>query len=187
MNVFMNNILVWALIATGLVLVGYAFAKGTNKTTFLWQGVITGVLAVIVGIVCVYFVQTEEKQVRATIYAIAEAAERNDPDAVIALLSRDAQKTTNPTGVKGIVKWAFKLATVEKTKVTNFKILELNLATSPPRAKVSLRASAQGKSQGTDAYPFFTIVEFPMIELRKEQDGVWRVTDNIEYLTPQYL
>lgn len=179
MNVFMNNIVVWALIATGLVLTGGAFAKGTNKNAFLWQGLVAGVVALLVGVVCVYFVQTEEKKTRATIYAIADAFERNDADAVCALLSRDSTK------VKPLARsYLENLATVEKTKVTDFQVLEINKTTSPPRARVSIHATASGKARGIDSYPFFVSVDFPMIELRKEQDGVWRVTDNIEYSSP---
>ncbi|MDD3590122.1 MAG: hypothetical protein PHO46_07600, partial [Thermoguttaceae bacterium] len=74
--------------------------------------------------------------------------------------------------------------TIDQAKISNVKINEINKTTSPPRANVSFTGMAAGK--GSDGYPF-TVLENITVEMRQEQDGVWRVTDNVEFTSDDYI
>jgi len=167
-EVFTENILAWACVAVAALVVGAAVAKGTNRRSAFVAGACVACVALVAGILCVRFVQTDAKRVKSVVAEIASAVAKNDADAVCANISDSAPN------LEMLAKATLKLADVERTKVSNLQILEINRATSPPRAKVALRASASGKSRGIE-YPFTVVVDFPEIEFRLEPDGKWRV------------
>ena len=180
MTIFTENIFVWMIVAFALVFTGYAIAKGTNKIAWLWSGVGAGALAIVLGVVFVYFVQTDAKRVRRTITELSLAVRSNDVDKVCSFVAKSAERTKRNARV------SMAMATIDATKITSYKLEELNRSTSPPRARVSFRATVSGKSQFVDAYPFTVVVDFTVVELRLEKDGVWRVTDNCEYRYPGF-
>ena len=181
-NLLLESFLFWSIAGTCVLVFGYALSQATGKRWFTFAGLGAGALTVAVGAFLVYFVKTDEKLIRESISAIENSVRNNDPDSVIEYVSEKAFKT------RMLVDQNLRSVEIESAKVSNFKILELNRTTSPPRAIVSLRGSAKGKVNvsgggllvmSVGPYPFNGIADFSTVELRREQDGVWRVTDNV--------
>lgn len=181
-NLLLESFLFWSIAGTCVLVFGYALSQATGKRWFTFAGLGAGALTVAVGAFLVYFVKTDEKLIRESISAIENSVRNNDPDGVLKYVSEKAFKT------RMLVDQNLRSVEIESAKVSNFKILELNRTTSPPRAIVSLRGSAKGKVNvsgggllvmSVGPYPFNGIADFSTVELRREQDGVWRVTDNV--------
>ena len=181
MHLLTTNLLVWLLIAVAFVVVGYAFTAGTTKKIFMKLGIVAALATIVVGVVCVYFVQTDEKRIRRTIDEIRVAVIAGDVEDALRHVEADAMKVrvaasmyVDPQSVN-----------VERITVSTFKLNELNRMSSPPRARVSFRASASGVATGEWGGPFTTLVDFDLVELRLESDGMWRVTDNVHFGFPR--
>ncbi|MDO5308839.1 MAG: hypothetical protein Q4G03_05035 [Planctomycetia bacterium] len=179
-ELFTENYLAWIAIAAVCVLIGHAVFTGTSKRVFFFAGFGACVLALAIGAYLVFFLQTDSKLVRKTIYDLADAVEHNDVERVVEMVSATATRT------RRIARVQMALADVEHTKVTDLHVDEINRLTSPPRARVHFRASASGKATGIDSYPFTVLIEFTAVELRLEPDGHWRVTDNCSFNYPGY-
>ena len=171
-SLFFESFLFWIVVGTCLFIVGYAFSQGLGQRKYAFAGLALGLAFVGIGAFLVFAVKTDPKSIRKTIFAVEKAVENNDSDELEKYIAKDAvfvrrAATNNLTNVH-----------IEKAKISNLKIDEINLSTSPPKAFVSLRGMAQGKD--AYGYPFVVLVQFNVVELRKEQDGVWRLTDHIE-------
>jgi len=175
-----ESLLFWAVVAASCAFCGFALATGLAKRQYAVGGACVAFGLLALGIVLVFFVDTDAKSVRRSIDGLADAVARNDVEGVLALVSPDAERT------RGLASSHMKLANIERAKVSDYKLLEITRATSPPRARVSLRGVVSGKSSSFDAYPFTIIVDFTQVELRLGQDGVWRVTDECEFRYPGY-
>ncbi|MBQ9813163.1 MAG: hypothetical protein IJM54_07595 [Thermoguttaceae bacterium] len=171
-NIFLESLLFWLVTGTSLFVVGYAIAQGTGKRSFALFGLVAAVLTIVLGICLVFFVDTDSKSIRRTIHAMENAVLNNDSDAALQYVAK------NSVLVRKLFEDSMSSVTIERAKVSDLRITEINKTTSPPRATVAFRGMAAGK--GHDGYPFTGIDNFS-VELRQEQDGVWRVTDHIEF------
>lgn len=177
-NLFFESFVLWIAIAVGLVVVGWALAQGTTKRSFAIAGFGVGLAALALGAILVFVVDTDPKSIRRTIRAMESAAERNDADGVLQYVSKNASVT------RRFVNKEMRAVRIDMVKASGVKIDELNKTTSPARARVSLRIAVQGQGRDWGEYPFSTLVEVDMVELRQEPDGVWRVTDKVELGRP---
>ncbi|MDO5552310.1 MAG: hypothetical protein Q4G68_00985 [Planctomycetia bacterium] len=127
----------------------------------------------------VFCVQTDRKQVRTTIAQLAEAIAANDVNKVLTFVDEDAYDTMEKA------KSHMGTATIEWAKVRDFRVVNINYFTPEPLAIVSFRGSVGGKAKGLDV-PFTVVVQFTEVELIKNADGKWRVTDNCRFSYPGY-
>ena len=184
MSILTESFVAWIIVAVALLGIGVSFYKWLNKPAFLWGGLGGAVLALALGAVCVFFVQTDAKRVKQTVFDMAAAVERNDVEATCSYLAESA------TQVERLARTNMALAKIERVKVSDYELVELNRFTSPPKAIVSCRATASGVSSNSAIFgagsqvPFTVYLIFTAIELRKEADGQWRVTDECQFKTP---
>lgn len=181
MHLLTTNLLAWLFIAAAFVATGYALTTGTTKKIFMKLGIVAALATIVAGVVCVYFVQTDEKRIRRTIEEMRVAIIAGDINKVLSFVEEDALKVR----VAANVYVDPGKAQIKNIKVSDFKVNELNRMSSPPRARVSFRASASGVATGEWGGPFTTLVDFDLVELRLESDGVWRVTDNVNFGFPR--
>lgn len=171
-SILLESFLFWLVVGTCLFVSSYAIAQGTGKRLWIVLGLASGLAVVALGAVLVFAVDTDAKAIRRTIRTIETAVRNNDVPTVLANLSSNAEP------LKKLVNSQLPDVKIERAKVSELKIDEINKTTSPPRAKVSFRGMIAGvDSTGT---PFSALERFNMVELRQEQDGVWRVTGHIE-------
>ncbi|MGI6400512.1 MAG: hypothetical protein ACOX0A_00050 [Thermoguttaceae bacterium] len=176
MNLLTTNFLVWLLIATALGFTGYAVATGTNKRVYMKVGIGTAILTILIGALCVYVVRTDEKDIRSSLRRLAAAARENDREKFLSYVEPNAETVINT------VNMYFSKVTIESVKISNFKILEVNRLTSPPRARISFRGSASGfSSPPWDSGKFLVLVDFNSVEMRLNGDGKWLVADDINF------
>ncbi len=169
-----ENVLFWAVAAAGLVAFGGALSRGTGKKAFLWLGAALGVSAAGLGLYLVFCVPTDRKAIRETIFETAAAVANNDIEGVARRLDPDEYRLGRAA------ERALERAEVEWAKVRDFEIREINYHTSPPRAIVSFRASAGGADENGE-FPFTVVLHFTEVELRRDADGAWRITDRCEF------
>ncbi len=153
---------------------------GTRRKASLFIGLAATFATAALGAVCLFCVETDRKAVRRTVLALAEAVGRDDVDATLSLVSPSALKTR----LKARTHMA--LAEIERAKVRDLEIVEINRFTSPPRAVVRFRGSVGGRVLGFDAAKFAVVVDFSEVELREEEPGVWRVSDRCRFGYPGY-
>jgi len=170
----------WLVVAGACFFCGFALATGLAKRQYMFVGGVVALCLLTVGIVLVFFVDTDAKSVRRSIDALVAAVGRDDVEGVLEYVAPNAERT------RRLATFNMGLANIERAKIGNFKIREITRTTSPPRARVSLRGVVAGKAASFDAYPFTVMVDFTKIELRLGQDGVWRVTDECEFRYPGY-
>ena len=181
-----ESLIAWIVIAVAIAGIGVSFYKGLNKIAFLWGGLVGAVLALALGVVCVFFVQTDAKAVKQTILDLATAVRNNDVEAVCSFIASTATRTERNA------RFSMGLAKIERTKITDYRLIELNQYTSPPKAIIACRATVSGTSSHSATFgdganvPFTVIVAFTSVELRKEEDGKWRVTDECEFKYPGF-
>lgn len=114
------------------------------------------------------------EEIAATIDAIAKAAAKNDVDRVLERVSNDAPET------RALLKENGKAVKLREAVVSELRIDSLDLDATPPRALVSFRATAKGTAIARPTpirLPFLVESDFSDVELRREDDGVWRVQD----------
>ena len=170
----------WGILSIFLAFVGFAGSRGTGKKAFLFGGVGAGILTAALGAYLVLGVPTDRKAVRASIDGLAVAIANNDVDGVLKFVSQDASRT------RRLANYQLRLAKIEWTKVRDYKLLELNHHMSPPRALVRFRGTVSGTAGALEGASFTVVVEFTSVELRKDSDGIWRVTDNCEFNYPGF-
>lgn len=171
----LESFLFWLIVATCISIVGYALTQGTGKRAFVFSGAASGLLALALGAVLVFMVDTDSKSIRRTFRQLEESVESNDAEGASAFLTANANKCRQ-TLLRNMQYVKF-----SGVKIREFKIEEINAMTSPPRAIVSFRGFANGVAGHSGGYPFNGAAYFKSVELRKEQDGVWRITDNITF------
>ena len=177
-NIFLESIIFWIVVGAFLFIVGYAFSQGLEKWIFIPIGLGAMVLTIALGVVLVFFVDTDAKSIRRTIFGLEAAVIANDSNKAVEYLSK------NSIIIRRLFIAYLKPNTIDQAKISNVKINEINKTTSPPRANVSFTGMAAGK--GSDGYPF-TVLENITVEMRQDQDGVWRVTDNVEFTSDDYI
>ena len=167
---------VWIVVAAAIFAVGYAVATGTNKKVFMTSGIVAAVATLLLGVFCVYFMPTDEKAVRKTINETKDAVVAGDLEGTLAHISDDATKA------RALARMYVGKVKFRGAKITNFKVLEVNRLASPPRARVSFRASASGTYESEfGAASFATLVDFNVVEMRLGTDEEWRLTDNLDF------
>lgn len=176
-----TNLLVWLFIAAALGITGYSVSAGTGKRFWLAAGVAGALAAIAAGVVCVFFVQTDEKRVRRAIMECAAALQAKDLDRAFQHISPNAEHIRRLAEANlGYV------LEFDKIKISSFQVTEINKMSSPPRARCAFRAAANGKRSGEYSGPFTVLLDFQQVELRQEADGVWRIDDNVEFQYPKF-
>ena len=176
-----EHLWVWIVAAGFLFFIGTILFSQTGNLKSFSLFLIGAVLVLGLGVVMVYFVKTDRKEIKKTIFDLAAAVERNDIDAVLAGIDGSAGKTiAKATHHLGLAK-------IEKAAVSQFSIRGINQFTSPPTAQVSFNGAVRGTvSASMLSSPFAVIVRFESVELVKNDDGVWRVTDQCIFKYPGY-
>ena len=175
-----ESILFWLGVASACAFSGFALSTGLAKRRYAVGGVCAALCLSALGVVLVYFVDTDAKSVRRSIDGLVDAVGRDDVEGVLAFVAPNANRT------RRLATFNMGLADVERAKISDFKVLEITRTTSPPRARVSLRGVVAGKASSVETYPFTVVVDFTKVELRLGLDGVWRVTDECEFHYPGY-
>lgn len=173
----------WVWIVAG----GFVFAigailfsqSGNIKAFIVFSGCALLILGL--GVFLVRFVKTDRKEIKKTIYELADAVERNDLPGVLDRIDGAAGKTiAKATHHLG-------LARIESAKVSLFSIKNVNRYTSPPTATVVFNGAVRGNvSVSSIASDFVIVVHFESVELAKSSDGRWRVTDHCRFKYPGY-
>ena len=174
-----ENLWIWILLAGMSVFAGSILytQTGSLKAMLCFAG--SAVVLLALGCFLVYGVPTDRKEIKRAIYELADAVERNDLPAVLALLDPSAKETI------GEATRHLKMADIEVANVTNFRINGINRFTSPPTALASFNGTVRGTvSAAMMTSPFAVIVRFESVELSKSPDGRWRVTDNCRFSYP---
>lgn len=186
MSILTESFVAWIIVAVALLGIGVSFYKGLNKPTFLWGGLGGAVLALALGVACVFFVQTDAKRVKQTIFDLAAAVQSNDVEAVCSFLAENANRTERNA------RFNMGLARIDRVKISEYRLVELNRYTFPQKAIVACRATVSGVSAHSATFgegaqvPFTVFVVFTSVELRKEGDDKWRVTDECEFKYPGF-
>lgn len=171
-NIFLENFLLWLVFGVGAAASGYALSQGLGRRIYFISSLVVGAAIAALGAVLVFAVDTPSKSIKRTIYGIESALQNNDPDGVAELIAGNAAV------LKKIVRNEMGRVSIERARVSGLKIDEINMTTSPPRARISCRGMVSGKT--ADGYQFTGMERFRTIELRLEPDNVWRVTDKFE-------
>ncbi len=179
-TLFTESILFWLIVVIACAFCGFALSTGLAKRRYAVVGVCGALCLSALGVVLVYFVDTDAKSARRSINGIVEAVGRDDVEGVLAFVASNANRT------RRLATFNMGLADVERAKISDYKTLEITRTTSPPRARVSLRGVVAGKVNSFETYPFTIVVDFTKVELRLGADGVWRVTDECEFHYPGY-
>ncbi len=172
---------VWLAIAGFFLTIGVIFLSQTGE----WKGfLLFGGLAILllaVGGYLTFVLKTDRKEIKKTIYELADAVRRNDLPEILNRLDEGATKTAAKAN------YHLKLAKIDKTKLNTFTVKTVNRFTSPPTAIVAFNAWVEGTAglQGLN-YPFSIPIRFEEVELVKGEDGIWRVTDRCQFSYPGY-
>lgn len=179
MALLTENIFVWLTITVLFAIFGWCFAFTLQKQRLGFFLLFCAGLTAAAGVYSVYFLKTDRKEVRKTIFNLADAVGRNDLDAVIGLIDPKARETCQKARVH------MNLAVIDWAKVRDFNIDDINYYTSPPSAHVHFDGSVGGKVKqfNTD---FVIKVHFTDVELFKGSDNVWYVTDRCTFSYPGY-
>lgn len=172
-----NNLLIWVFMATGCVVAGFAVSKGTTKRVYFLSGIGAGIVVLAIGIWSVFFLMTDEKRIRGVIESAAQAFEENDVEKGIGYFSQEARRVGN------LARRHMADVELERVKISNFQIEEINRYKSPPAAIATFRCAVHGKNMNRywGSGPFTALVDFTSVELREEAPGEWKITDQIEF------
>jgi hypothetical protein len=137
----------------------------TRRGVLLWA--MGGVLAVVlVGVIVERLVVTERKRVKATLYGIAKAVERNDQKAVATYLARSASDI-----LRRVVGYMGRL---EFTDVSLRRMeITINELTSPPTAEARFHATVHFNDRRGEALYNTYPADFEVILVL--EDGQWKV------------
>ncbi|MDO4587004.1 MAG: hypothetical protein Q4C95_06855 [Planctomycetia bacterium] len=178
MVIFLENIWIWLF--AGLILFGMGgivfYSNNHLKTLILFVG--SGIIIIAIGFVLVLGVQTDRKAVRTTIFNIANAIEQNDLKSVLSSIDSDATLTRNR------VVFFMNHAQIKKTKIRELKTVYINNFTSPPIAIVSFWGTVNGKTI-PDKLPFSVTVRFIEVELIKDENNQWLITNQWSFVHPE--
>ena len=175
---FTENIWIWVIFGGFFIVAGVILSSASGKIGWLFKGLFAGLVTLAVGAVLVYLVPTDRKEIKRTIYELADAVERNDVDGVLNLIEAPALKTQTKA------KFHMALAKISRARVGQLKIKSVNRFTSPPTARVAFNGGVSGRVSVLSSYPaadFSIVVYFEDVELGKCDDGRWRVTDNCSF------
>ena len=163
-----NNFFIWVFMATACVVAGFALSKGTTKRVYFFSGIGAGIVVLAVGIWSVFFLTTDEKRIRATVESAAQAFEENDVEKGVGYFSQEARMMRQQA-------WKhMSSAELERVKISNFQVEEINRYKSP-RAAI-----ASGRSRVwpfPTPLPFRLKIELSDVALERESDGEWRALD----------
>lgn len=172
-----NNLLIWVFMATACVVAGFALSKGSTKRVFSFSGIGAGIVVLAVGIWSVFFLMTDEKRIRAVVESAAQAFEENDVEKGLGYFSQEARLITKEA------RRHMSSVELERVKVANFQVEEINNYKSPRAAIASFCCAVRGKcsNQYWGAGPFTTLIDFTSVELREEAPGEWKITDQVSF------
>jgi hypothetical protein len=142
------------------------------------------VLAVIIllatGISLYYFVDTDRKSVSRTLNKIVRAIEKDDLNEILLFIDDNAEKP------RGLAKSNMALILVPQASFSDLDV-KVNYLTNPPIASVTFIAminwmpkSGWLKNEFPTDNPVPDRVEFD-IEMRKTNDGGWKITNKCEF------
>ncbi|MDO5581888.1 MAG: hypothetical protein Q4G69_12225 [Planctomycetia bacterium] len=177
MNLFLESIWIWGVLAAFIAIAGWVIFKNTGKLLPFGLFILIAAAVLGTGFVLVFCVKTDRKEIRATILNIAGSVAKNDVPGVCEYIVPDAKKTIRKA------RFHMSLVELEWSKVRDFKILSINYFTSPPIAHVSFTGTVGGQVRASD-YKFTTApVHFIDVELIKDGDR-WLVTDRCNFQYP---
>ena len=179
MALLFENIWIWIAFAVFVIICGWGFYSSTNKLKVLSIHFIIALMIMTVGIILVFFVDTDRKIIRHRINDLADAIAQNDVETVVSFIAVDSVTT------KMKARFHMKLANIEWTKVRDFSVDSVNYFTSPPTATIRFVGTVHGRAVVFDT-PFTVQVRFTEVELIQEDDGQWYVTDNCRFEYPGY-
>ncbi len=179
MALLTENIFVWLTAAFLLAVFGWVSLFSLQKRKIGCSLIFIGILVLFTGIYSVYFFKTDRKDVRDTVYKLAAAVGDNNLDEVLKYVDPKARETCEKARVH------MNLAVIDWAKVRDFKIDNINFFTSPPTAHVRFDGSVSGKVKQFGS-PFLIKVHFSDVELFKDSDGKWYVTDRCTFSYPGY-
>ncbi|MBR5627162.1 MAG: nuclear transport factor 2 family protein [Thermoguttaceae bacterium] len=182
MAILFENIYIWIALGAVFLLCAFALYRATANYSVLSTCLVLAVISWGLGVVLVYYVKTDRKEIRHTVQGLADAIAENDLEKVLSYVAEDAVKT------RQLAQYHLELATIEWTKVRDFKIVNINYYTAPPTATVSFRGSVSGNAgvSGVLETQFTVVVNFTEVGLVKESDNKWRVTDRCVFDYPGY-
>ncbi len=174
-SIIFESVIFWAIITITFSAFGGCFYCVLGKKKIGVILLVAAIISIIVGYICIMKIQTDRKMVRQTILNLAAAIEQNDVERVISYLTFDAEST------KQKARYHMGLAKIEWTKIRDFKIISINNYTSPPMAHVQFTGTVSGTTSGYFNGRFTIPVHFIDVELLKEDDGKWYVTERCEF------
>lgn len=170
----------WGLTFSFFLLAGIIlFLQNRRLTTLLIWG--SGAAVVLFsGIIAVYIIKTDRKEIKKTVYTVADAVKENNTKQVLRLIDPDSGKI--------LIKAVRYLdeAKFETANITDYSILSFERTSIPPKAYVALNGTVRGSFDGGGiSSPFVQIIHFESVELVKSPlDHQWRVTDNCKFHAP---
>ncbi len=156
------------IIMTGMLFVGICAAFSyTMNNKKLQHAAIAIFILTIIGVVVERFVVTDNEQVRATVYGLADFIRKNDMEGVLSHTSETSPKARSD------VKREMPRYTFKSCSVAGFRSVEIDSYSSPPKATVEFVVWFNAKSKRGD------LLEGPgrravILDFQKEEDGVWR-------------
>lgn len=161
----------WPAILVGIVveaILGVILLRTGRGVVLVAMGGVVLVVLALVGLQ--WLVETERERVEATIDRGREALEANDPDAVLACLSPQAEST------EGLVRWAMQRVEFTRVRITQLEIGQINELTSPPSVRVRLAAVVEFRDR-LGQFPYnHRPIEFELT-LRRYGDR-WLIADH---------
>ena len=172
-----NNLSIWVFMATACVVAGFALSQGTTKRVYFLSGIGAGFVVLALGIWSVFFLMTDEKRIRAVVESAAQAFEANDVEKGLGYFSQEARLISKEA------RSHMSSVELERVKISNFQVEEINRYKSPRAAIASFRCAVRGKcsNQYWGSGPFTTLIDFTSVELRQEARGEWKITDRVVF------
>lgn len=120
---------------------------------------------------------TDSRRLHRTILDLAEAVASNDIDRGVTFFDPEAVSR-----VRQYRQYA-QLATVQRVRISQFRVKSINKFTTPPTALVSFNSGCTARDNRFGMVSSFIIV-FDQVELIQDAEKNWKVTDRIEYHVP---
>ena len=113
-------------------------------------------------------------ELQTTLKALERAVAANDVEGALAFVSENATQTRALVARnRGAVK-------IKDAKLSELKVIELDLNRTPPSATVAFHLSVKGTASAWPTpirLPYRLELELEGVEFRRENDGVWRLQD----------
>ncbi|MDR1484491.1 MAG: hypothetical protein LBT09_06670 [Planctomycetaceae bacterium] len=180
MVIFLESILIWVGLALVVGVVGFSmFQQNQQIRTFVITAVLVVVLLV-VGILLYNFVDTDRKSVARSLNKIISAIEKDDLDLVLQFIDEKAESP------RSLARSNMSLIRVPQASFSGLDV-KVNYLTNPPIASVTFIAminwmpkSGWLKNEFPADKPIPERVEFD-IEMRKTNNGDWKVTNKCDF------